>query len=357
VKRLYTAISHHGLGHLAQTAPVLQCLYQQVDGIEFVVRSALPKAALDRRLPFSFRHLEQASDCNFVMHDALRIDEAASLADYRAFHADWERRVSHEAETLTALRVDAVLSNVGYLSLAAAQRAGVPSIGLCSLNWADIFSHYLGNESGAAAMHAEMVAAYRGATLFLRPEPSMPMPDLVNAVRVPPIAHRGQNRRAEIDRRLELSPRDRLVLVGMGGIPYRPPVEQWPRRPDIVWLVPDAWGIQREDFRTLSAAGLPFADLLASADALLTKPGYGSFVEAVTAGVPVLYLPRPDWPETPWLTNWLEEKGRALMIDEALLQTGDLLEPLQALWALGEKAALQAEGASASARLIAHMLD
>ena len=41
-----------------------------------------------------------------------------------------------------------------------------------------------------------------------------------------------------------------------------------------------------------------FADLLASSDALLCKPGYGSFVEAASCGVPVLYVARPDWPES-----------------------------------------------------------
>lgn len=356
MKRLYVAISHHGLGHLAQTAPLLHHLHQLDAGIEFFIRSALPKTVLEARLHMPFRHLAEASDCNFVMHDALRIDVAASLVAYQGFHADWERTVSREAEELKGLGVDAVFSNVGYLPLAAAQHAGLPSIGLCSLNWADIFAHYLGDEAGAAAMQAEMAAAYRGATVFLRPEPAMPMPDLANARSIPAIASLGQKRRAELDVRLELSPGERLALIGMGGIPYRPPVEQWPRLPGIVWLVPDDWGVQRSDFRPFSAAGLPFADLLASADALLTKPGYGSFVEAAAAGVPVLYLPRPDWPESPWLTNWLEQNGRALMVDEAVLQTGALLEPLQAVWDLPGKVPVQADGAKAAARLIANLL-
>jgi hypothetical protein len=62
---------------------------------------------------------------------------------------------------------------------------------------------------------------------------------------------------------------------------------------------------------------LSFLDLLASCDVLITKVGYGSFVEAAAHAVPVLYLDRPDWPETPYLAAWLAEHGNALSLDEA----------------------------------------
>jgi UDP:flavonoid glycosyltransferase YjiC (YdhE family) len=354
--KLYVAISHHGLGHLAQTAPVLEALQRLDAGIEFIVRSALPRAVLAARLSVPHGHLAAASDCNFVMRDALRIDLAASLAGYRAFHAGWDRRVAEEADALLRLGVTAVLSNVGYLPLAAAREAGIPAAGLCSLNWADLFAHYLGGEPGGEALHAEMAAAYRGASLFLRPEPAMPMPDLPAARATPAIARTGQNRRAELDVRLGLSPGHRLVLIGMGGIPYRPPLEHWPRLPGIVWLVPDDWAAARPDCRPFGAAGMAFADLLASADALITKPGYGSFVEAAAAGVPVLYLPRADWPETPWLTAWLETKGRALCLDEATLRAGYLAECLRALWALPERPPVAADGAATAARHVLGLL-
>ena len=353
MKRLYAAISHHGLGHLAQTAPVLQALRQLDDGIDFLIRSALPRQTLEARLDLPFAHLAEPSDCNFVMHDALRIDVPASLAAYRAFHAGWAGRVAAEADTLARLGVDAVFSNVGYLPLAAAQRAGIPCMALCSLNWADIFAHYLAGATGADGLHAEMLSAYAGARAFLRPAPAMPMPGLINALAVPPIAQLGRNRRPELQDRLELAAGDRLVLIGMGGIPYRPPVEQWPHLPGVVWLVPDAWGAARRDLRPFGAARLPFSDLLASADALVTKPGYGSFVEAAAAGVPVLYLPRPDWPETPWLTGWLDDMGCALQLDEALLRAGALGEHLGAL---PSKPPVQADGAHIAARLIESLL-
>jgi hypothetical protein len=357
LKRLYVAISHHGLGHLAQTAPVLNALHELDPGLEFVIRSALPRAALAARLAMPFAHRPEASDCNLVMHDAIRVDGPASLAAYRGFHRDWPRKVAAEAEVLVVLGVDAVLSNVGYLPLAAAQHAGLPSAALCSLNWADIFYHYLGGEPGATEILEPMRAAYAGAHAFLRPEPSMPMPELGNTVAIPPVVQPGRNRRDELMDSLDLAAGDRLVLVGMGGIPYRPPVERWPRPPGVVYLVPDDWRAHHPATRVLRETGMVFRDVLASSDALITKPGYGSYVEAAAAGVPVLTIPRPDWPEAPCLNHWLREHGRMLEIEEARVSTGELAEPLRALWAMPARPAGVASGAPTAARLLLSSAD
>ena len=61
--------------------------------------------------------------------------------------------------------------------------------------------------------------------------------------------------------------------------------------------------------------GIEFGDMLASCDAVLTKPGYGTFVEAACAGVPVLYVARKDWPEEPYLVNWLKRNGSCAEVE------------------------------------------
>ena len=356
MKRLYVAISHHGYGHLAQTAPVLSALADLQPDLDLIVRSALPIEILKRRIGVRFRHIDLASDCNFVMHDSVRLDLPASLAAYQAFHAGWERRVVAEAAELERLGVDLVFSNVGYLPLAAAQSVGVPSLAMCSLNWADIFEHYLGREPGISGILAAMKTAYAGTGAFLRPTPSMPMADLSQAETIQPIAQVGVNCRALLNERLNLRPTDQLVLVGLGGIPHRLPVQVWPDLPGTVYLFPDSWGISRYGLFGFEKAGLSYADLLASVDTLITKPGYGSFVEATASGVPVLTLPRPDWPETPCLMTWLERYGRVLEISAETLESGRLADPLERLWSIPEKPLPEMKGAAEAARIISASL-
>lgn len=353
---LLACISHHGRGHLAQTAPVLNALQARLPRLRLTVRSALAREVLAGRIRAPFTHDPRPADCGFVMHDALRLDVEASLKVHLAFHADWSARVSAEAAALRQDGVDVVLSNVAYLPLAAARAAGLPAVALCSLNWLDIFRHYLGERPQAQAILADMRAAYASATAFLKPEPAMPMPALDNTRPIPPVAEPGQRRRVELDRRLGLREDVRVVLLGMGGIGYRLSGLDWAGKGGIHWLVPDDWPSGPRVHR-FTETGMPFADLLASSDAVVTKPGYGTFVEAAAAGVPVVYLPRPDWPETPWLTQWLHRHARAAEIDETALQAGLAEEALGRLWVQPAPSPVRCAGGEAAAGLLLELLD
>ncbi len=98
------------------------------------------------------------------------------------------------------------------------------------------------------------------------------------------------------------------------------------------WLA----GVGRHDMMSFEALEMPFSDILASCDVLLTKPGYGAFVEAAVSGVPVLYVRRDDWPEQPYLVDWLTQVGRCRGVDAVQLAEGDFEAALRSLM-LGER--------------------
>ncbi len=328
--RLHVDISSHGLGHLAIAAPILEALAERRADLVLTVRSGLPEDVLRQRLSMGFAYLPGASDFGFCMRDALAIDLPASARLYREVHADWRRRVAEEAERLAASAPDLVLSNVSYLPLAGAAAAGIPAAAVCSLNWADLFRHFFGALPWAGAVHAEMLAAYRSARAFLRVTPGMPMDELDNLEVVGPVARRGQRRELGF-----VGPR-RNVLVALGGIAHRIPLEDWPVDVGVRWLVPGEWACRHPDALAWEETGLPFPDLLASVDAVLTKPGYGTFCEAAACGTPVLYERRPDWPEQDFLIAWQKRHGRCRELPPGTLalpgKAAGLWRELDALW-------------------------
>ncbi|WP_221227794.1 hypothetical protein [Rhodocyclus tenuis] len=340
---LFVDISAHGLGHLAISAPVIAALAALQPQLRLSIRSGLPKVALQKRIPLPFTHIAAASDFGFVMRDATRIDLAASAVAYRAAHADWPARVAAESAMLAELAPDLVFSNVSYLPLAGAAVAGIPAAALCSLNWAGLFAHFFAGEPWAPAIHREMLAAYRSAP-FLRTSPAMPMNDLGQCEDVGLIARLGSRQN------LGLPPGLRTVLVAMGGIRHRLPLENWPRQPGLRWLVPGEWQCTHPDAIAQDCFALAFTDLLASADAVITKPGYGTFTEAACNAVPVLYQRREDWPEQDCLIDWLQGNARCLEVSADRLQSGDIAGQLDALWAMPQVKAPQASGAEVAAR-------
>lgn len=322
---LVVSISGHGFGHVAQTAPILNALHSQHPQIRFTVRSTVPEAHLRSRIHAPFTHLRSEGDIGMVMTSSITVDVAQSRAAYQAFHANWDERVAAEAQFLRELQADMVFSNVGYLPLAGAQRAGIANAALCSLNWSDIYRHYCGD--GEIAQQIQ--ACYAHADAFLRATPGMAMTDLSNLIPVEPIADVGQNRRTELNALLNLAESDALVLVSLGGIASRLPMERWPRLAGVRWLVQRSWQVVHPDAVILEDLPMSFSDLLASCDVLLTKPGYGSFVEATASGVPVLYLARPDWPETAPLIAWLQQHGMSQELSPAAAENSDLAAHLQ----------------------------
>lgn len=322
---LFADISSHGFGHLAQAAPVLNALRGSRPDLRLTVRSGLPRERLALRITGDFEHIHATSDFGFVMDNALDIDLAASASRYRDFHADWPGRVAAEARFLAGLAPDLVFTDVAYLPLSGAAAAGIPAASMCSLNWADLADHFFRGEDWLGQVHGEILAAYRNAAVFLRTTPGMPMLDLPNVVNIGPVATPAVMTRSEVARRLHLPKARRWVLVALGGFDFPLPVDQWPQPPGMRWISPHQALAHNLGF---------FNDLLAAADAVITKPGYGTFVEAASHGVPVVYLRRPDWPEQEPLIDWLRAHDRCAEISREQAMKGDLLPTLEALWAL-----------------------
>jgi hypothetical protein len=351
---LLVDISAHGLGHLAQTAPVVVELSRRIPDLHLTVRSGLQHDQLRARIHVPFEHIPAASDFGFVMHNAVDIDFAASLTRYREFHGNWDTRITEAAAELSALKVDAVLSNAAYLPLAAARQVGIPAAGMCSLNWADLFAHYFSDESG---IQTQMLAAYNAADVFLRIHPGMPMEAFHRRHDIGPIAHLAKrpHARKALDAALNIPAGKRCVLVAMGGMEFRLPIENWPAHKNLIWLSPASWGLQRADVRDFDAVGWSFTDVLANVDAVLTKPGYGTFAEAACNGTPVLYVPRDNWPEEIPMADWLQQHGRCAAIDRQRLMAGHISSALDALWQQAEKPRPLPTGINEAAKILVRL--
>lgn len=265
------------------------------------------------------------------MVSALEVDAQRSMLAYADFHANWEARIKAESGLIGQIAPDVVLSNVAYLPLASATKQGIPAVAMCSLNWADIFRYFCSGMPDAADILQQIENAYQQAGSFLRLTPAMPMPWLRRQQTFGLVSQPGVDRRREINKTLGLQENSRLILVSMGGIAMRFPIDLWPEVPGLFWLAPDSWRSPRQDVIAIESLALGFSDLLSSCDAILTKPGYGAFVEAACSGVPVLYVEREAWPEQQVLVDWLSQVGLCQRLEAGQLQTGRFAEELQYL--------------------------
>ncbi len=146
------------------------------------------------------------------------------------------------------------------------------------------------------------------------------------------------------------------MLVSLGGIDTRLALQRWPVVPRVRYVIAGLPTPPRADMIALERTGLSHLDCLASCDAVVTKPGYGTVAEAGCHNTPTLFVARGIWPEEPYLVHWLGQNGTAREIARETLWAGDLADDLDALWAQPRKLPPVASGNDEAARLIAEML-
>lgn len=354
-KTLWVAISHHGFGHLGQMAPVLNLLVHQHVEFVIVIQSGHSRTLLERFLKFPFVHIVQAADQPILMKNAITLDVPATVAALQAYHARSTEEIAFLTTQMQQHQITLVISNIGYFPLVAADALNLPSMAFCSLNWADILSAYAHLSADLPPLIAVIKDCYAAADVFLAPQPAMPMPAMQDVVSVGPVARGGRSH--VLAQLLGHPAATRYGLISLGGISYPLHYQDWPSVDGWVWIAtgvenprPDLIDLQeltappdskqliskQPTAKQLISNQLPleFTDVLASVDVLITKPGYGNITEAGCAGIPVACLPRPDWPETPALLNWLQQKVPVLMIEETALMSGQCL-PACAHWREG----------------------
>jgi hypothetical protein len=354
---LLLALSGHGYGHLAQCAPVANALRADIPELQLSVCSELPREVLAERLDGLFAYRCVELDPVLRMFNAWEVDVPASQQVYRGFHAHWEAGLQQDVELLRQFSPDVVLADIPYRILLAAAQLDMTAVAMCSLNWADIYAAYCKGDRADRHLLAQMMSGYRAAHTFLTPQPAMPMPQLDNTRVIGPIARRGVRQKALLCKQSGIAETMNIVLVALGGIVTEMPLQSWPRMDDTVWLFTTATGrVKRDDLLQVSALGLPYIDVLASVDLVLTKPGYGTYAEAVCNAVPVLSIERPDWPETAVLNQWAQQHGHLELMTREQFYSGTFVPQVRSLLAKNSGTGMHPAGIKQAAALIQSLL-
>lgn len=345
---LLVSLSPHGYGHAAMTAPMVEALRARRPDLRLTLQTSTPLDWLNGRYAQPFGLIAETPDFGMSMETAIRVRPEDSHRRYQALHSHLDEVVAAEAVRMRDGGFDLVLSNISYVALLAAQRAGIPALAMSCLNWYEIYGAYCRHLPGATAILEQMRQGYENARGFLCPAPSLPMSNLSNVRPIGPLARRGTPSRqllqAATGRDEKTGEGTRIGLIAFGGMDVPMDFTRWPRLPGWKWVVcSDPQG--HPDMIPREAVSLDFTDLLASCDLVIGKPGYGTFSEAAVNGVPMLYLPRDGWPETPYLSSWLAENGRALQIQqEDLFEKVRLENQLRTLFSLSHRPLPQPTG-------------
>src|SRR2546427_7593211 len=313
MKRIWCAISSHGLGHAAQAVPVLNELGRRVSGLMAILRTSVPARFFEASLKIAWEVSEAEQDVGCVQHGPMRIDVAATWEKHRRFHEQWENKVAAEVRAIRSCKPALVLADIPYLAIEASARAEVPAVGLCNLSWDGILKLLQEPERHEQVdMIRRIQESYSLADLMIRIAPGIPMEAFRTIVDVGPVAELTTPAPSLLRAVVGAEAHERVALVAFGGIALDGlPFERLARMNGYRFVVSEPVPDGTERIRSSASIPMAFSSLLASADLIVTKPGYSTVVKAVAYRTPVVYVRRYNFADEAVLVDYLHPHGRA----------------------------------------------
>lgn len=329
-------VSGHGFGHASRVIEVINAILAARPETRIGVRTAAPRWLFDLTVKgrVTFSHLE--ADTGIVQVDAVTLDEADSIRRAAAFHSDLVTRAATETRILREISAGLVVGDLPPLAFAVAHAAGLPSIALGNFTWDWIYGDYPRVRLAPSLLPA-IRSAYAKGTMALRLPMHGGFESFSNVQDIPFIARHASKSRDEVVRALKLPGDKPLVLVSFGGYGL-PSLDSDQlaklRKYTVVTTTNVPLGRNRKDAserkgafvsipeEAVYDAGVRYEDLVAAADAVVTKPGYGIVSEAIANDTAMLYTSRGHFPEYDVIVKEMPQYVRSAFIDHNDLFAG-----------------------------------
>lgn len=327
-------VTGHGFGHATRMAAVVGALAERIPDLQITIVSTAPEWLFRRNLATPCSYRARVLDVGVVQEDSIRLNIRATLDAYTALLDGYAALVEEEAALLRQARVQLVVADIPAAAFPIARRAGVPGVGISNFSWDWIYADYVRDSPSHAPVIEAIRAAYSQADLFLRLPFHGPCDAFPFVRDLPLVARRARRSRDEARRRLGLSSTRPVVLLSFGGFEILGidfgRVEQLG---EYHFLVTQPLPRPVRNVHVVAMDGLRYEDVVAQADAVITKPGYGIVSECLVNRVPVLYTDRGRFAEYACLVEGLQRFGVCRFIGNADLLAGNWRDALDSLLA------------------------
>lgn len=328
-------VTAHGYGHGVRSSDLMREVFRRRNGLAVTVSTGLPLDFLRNRigpagrLAYRIRRL----DVGMVQLDSVRVDTEATLAALDRLVAAHDSLVEEEARFLADSGARLVVADIPSIPIEAAKKCGIPAVAMGNFSWDWIYADFAARDSRWRPAVEMFAKGYAQADLLLELPFAAPMDAFPRKERVGCLARPGKNRRAEIAEETGANPAARWVLLSFTTLDWdAAALDEAASTPgtEFFTVQPLAWE-GKKNLHAVDRERFPFSDVVASVDAVVTKPGYGILSDCLANGKPLVCAKRRDFAEYPVLVEALKRHFRSVPLSEKDLYAGRLAEALSAL--------------------------
>lgn len=340
-------ITPHGLGHAARCCALMQELSRHVD-VQFEIVTTVGDWFFKESLhQVRYRLHRVQCDVGLAQRNALEEDLPATLKWLDTFYPLHDRLVDKVAGIFSLCRV--VICDVAVLGIAAASRAGIPSVLLENFTWNWIYQGYVDNYPELSSYISYLRDLYCKADFHLQTIPACG-PGICD-VHINPMARQRRMHTRKVRALLKVDPREPLVLITMGGITGE--TLCWAKLSGMkqCCVLPGqkvSGMVVQDNLRLLPRqGGIYHPDLVAACDAVVGKVGYSTLAEVYQSGTPFGYIKRPEFPESAVLSAFVDQYMAGFEICDDVFQGA-----VTSLCRLKKSGTVRGNGAVRAARIL-----
>jgi L-arabinokinase len=318
-------ITAHGYGHGTRSCDILNALHKTAPEVQLVVKTDLPLAFMQSRLPADIKIIPGAFDVGLIQKDAIQVDLEASLKAVEKLHAHENRLIEGEMNFIASENIGVVVADIPAIPLEAAKRAEVPAIATGNFGWDWIYSDFVKLDPRWQRHVDAFRRVYEQTDLLLRQPFADPMTAFPNRIDLPLLAKPGTDCRERIAQLSGADPRKKWVLLAFTSLNLTPSaVKRLSHFKRCENFTVEPLELADSGIHCLSLSTASFADILASMDVVVTKPGFGIVSECIVNNKPIIYTDRENFLEYPVLVDGIEKYCRHTFLPSAELYAGEL---------------------------------
>ena len=343
-------ITAHGYGHGARSCDVLRALHRLCPEQPVFVTTDLPRDFLNSRLAdctnLIFR--SGAFDVGLVQKDSLQSDLFRTLEKLEALYNRETELIEQERHFITGNDVAVVAADIPAIPLAAAQRAGVPNMAVGNFSWDWIYAEYAKDNPRWEFFVNKFRGVYVKTDLLLRLPFAPAMEQFPNRKDVPLLASPGTAQREKLATLTGADVHKSWILLSFTSLDlnYQALEKIRALSDQYEFFCVEPLQFKNSCIHSISRDAVAFADILASCDVVISKPGFGLVSECIVNRKPLIYADRGDFAEYPYLVDGIEKYLRNTHIPAAQLYAGDFFQPLGKIKSSPEPAGQIASGGS-----------
>ena len=265
--------------------------------------------------------------------DSIRVDVPSTLERVRAIYSQRKERVAREAAKLENLGVGLVVVDIPALPIEAAAVMGIPRLAVGNFAWDWIYAEFISQDPGWREIVDILHEEYAKTDLLLRLPFCETMQAFPHIEDIPLVASPGISRRNVIARLARSDPGKKWILLSFTTLDWTDEalakIEQI-REYEFFAVHPLGW--HGRNIHALPRGPIIFADILASMDAVISKPGFGILSDCIANRKPLIYADRSDFREYPILVDAIRKYIKHVHIPTVELYRGNLRESLACIW-------------------------